>query len=68
MPPTDHLFEDPERSRLIEKIWESVKDYPTTHKVTFCTVQACLWLLDMEMLREMIGKMKERNEGQAMQP
>ena len=68
MPPTDHLFEDPERSRLIEKIWESVKDYPTTHKVTFCTVQACLWLLDMEMLREMIGKMKERNEGQAMHP
>ena len=68
MPPPDHSFEDPERSQLIEKIWESVKEYPATSKVTFRTVRACLWLSDIEMLRKMIGKMKERNDGQAMRP
>lgn len=55
MPP-DHSFEDPERSQLIEQIWESVKEYQTTRKVTFRTVRACLWLADIEMLHKMIER------------
>lgn len=63
MPPPDHSFQDLERSRLIEKIWECVKDYLTTRKVTFRTVRACLWLSDIEMLREMFDNIG-RNDGQ----
>lgn len=56
MPPPDHSFEDPERSQLIEQIWECVKEYPTTRRVTFRTVRACLWLSDIEMLHKMIER------------
>lgn len=66
MPGLDSTFLEPERVNLVKSISDEMLGATKTNKnTTFRTVWGCLWLSDIERLRELAARISEDVDGSA---